>query len=200
MGIIDLEKHYVLENLRVRLKPLMLLDVHNLSDIATKEQGLWKYTLHDVSSKEKLLSYIEEAIVNRQKGISYAFSVIDKKLQKYAGCTRIYEIDTLNKTCSIGYTWYGKNFQGTGINKNCKYLLFEFAFEELLMERIQFRVDKENSRSINAIKSLGCQEEGILRSNLYKSNGERRDSMILSMLKSEWTMSAKTRLEEKLNS
>ncbi|WKK77059.2 GNAT family protein [Marivirga salinae] len=196
--MIDLEKHYVLENPRVRLKPLMLLDVHNLSDIVTKEQGLWKYTLHDVSSKENLLSYIEEAIVNRQKGIAYPFSVFDKKLQKYAGCTRIYEIDALHKTCSIGFTWYGKKFQGTGLNKNCKYLLFEFAFEELLMERIQFRVDKQNIRSINAIKSVGCQEEGILRSNLYKPNGERRDSMILSMLKSEWRMTAKTRLEEKL--
>src|SRR5690606_19266934 len=103
--------------------------------------------------------------------------------------TRIYEINSIHKTCSIGYTWYGKKFQGTGLNKNCKYLLFKFAFEELLMERIQFRADKNNIRSINAIKSLGCKEEGILRNNMYKPDGTRRDSIILSILKNEWLYS-----------
>ena len=66
------------------------------------------------------------------------------------------------------------------------------------MQRIQFRADAANQKSINAIKSLGCTEEGILRSNLLKSDGTRRDSIILSILRSDWENFAKENLKNKL--
>jgi RimJ/RimL family protein N-acetyltransferase len=196
--IMDLQKEYHLENSRVILKPLVIENVDNLANIAINEPELWKYTLNKLSSIEKLTTYITKAITDRERGISYTFSVFDKQTQTYAGCTRIYEINSIHKTCAIGYTWYGAKFQGTGLNKNCKYLLFEFTFEELLMERIQFRADKNNIRSINAIKSLGCKEEGVLRSNMYKPDGTRRDSMVLSILKNEWLNSEKRNLKDRL--
>ncbi len=177
----NLQKEYHLENSRVLLRPLLIEDAAHLATIALNEPDLWNYTLNKLTSEEKLNSYIKTAITERETEVSYPFSVFDKASKSYAGCTRIYDINTIHKTCAIGYTWYGKEFQGTGLNKNCKYVLFKFAFEELNMERIQFYADKNNVRSINAIKSLGCQEEGILRSNKYKPDGERRDSMVLSI-------------------
>lgn len=195
---IMLQKEYYLENSRVLLKPLSIEDVNHLVDIAINEPELWNYTLSRLNTKEKLTEYIAKAIADRENGISYAFSVYDKQSQAYAGCTRLYDINFIHKTCDIGFTWYGKDFQGTGLNKNCKYLLFEFTFEKLVMERIQFRADKDNIRSINAIKSLGCTEEGILRSNMYKPDGTRRDSMILSILKNEWNSYEKEKLRNKI--
>lgn len=50
----------------------------------------------------------------------------------------------------------------TGLNKNCKYLLLQYAFEELGMERVEFRADNNNSRSVAAMKSIGCTVEGVL--------------------------------------
>lgn len=79
-----------------------------------------------------------------------------------------------------------KEIQGTGLNKHCKLLLLEFAFEKLKMQRVEFRADNDNIRIINVMKSIGCQEEGVLRSNLPTSNGQRRDSIVLSILQSEW--------------
>ncbi|REH48901.1 RimJ/RimL family protein N-acetyltransferase [Tenacibaculum gallaicum] len=194
----NLQKDYYLENSRVLLKPLVIEDTNKLANIAINEPDLWNYTLNKPNSEKKLNTYITNVIADRKNGVSYAFSVYDKQKQAYAGCTRVYEINSIHKTCAIGYTWYSKNFQGTGLNKNCKYLLFKFAFEELLMERIQFRADKNNIRSINAIKSLGCKEEGGLRSNMYKPDGTRRNSMILSILKNEWLNSEKKKLKDKI--
>jgi RimJ/RimL family protein N-acetyltransferase len=94
----------------------------------------------------------------------------------------------------LGYTWYGSAFQGTGLNKHCKYLLLNFAFEKMHMERVEFRADNDNKRSIAAMKSIGCMEEGILRSNSIKQDGSRRDSIVLSILKVEWEKTVKERL------
>jgi RimJ/RimL family protein N-acetyltransferase len=60
-----------------------------------------------------------------------------------------------------------QKYQRTYVNKNCKYLLLEFAFEKLGMERVGFRANSLNKQSISAMKSIGCTEEGVLR-NFYR--------------------------------
>jgi len=102
------------------------------------------------------------------------------------------------QTIQLGYTWYGKQFQGTGLNKHCKFLLLQFAFEKMGMERVEFRADNNNKKSIAAMKSIGCQIEGVLRSHLPTLDGTRRDSIVLSILKDEWMNGGKTALKEKL--
>ncbi len=198
--IIDFTKDFVLETTRIRLIPIQREHLPFLLPVVLNEPELWKYTLDDLTSESKLKSYIEAAVQQRHNKQGYAFIVFDKETQEYVGSTRVYEIDLKNRNCAIGFTWYRRETQGTGINKHCKYLLFELAFELWQMERIQFRADKDNQRSINAIKSLGCQEEGILRSERYRPNGERRDSIILSLLKPEWHLFAKNQLQQKTTS
>lgn len=197
---IDFTKDFILETPRVRLIPIQKEHIVQLLPIALSEPELWKYTLDDLTSESKLKSYIEAALQQRHNEQGYTFIVFNKDTQEYVGSTRLYEIDLKNRNCAVGFTWYSRTAQGTGINKHCKYLLFELAFEGWHIERIQFRADRENQRSINAIKSLGCQEEGILRSERHKSNGERRDSIILSILKSEWLLFVKKRLQQKITS
>ena len=134
----------------------------------------------------------------RKKGSEYGFAVFDKLKNKFAGSTRFYNIDLDEKSLEIGYTWYGKEFQGTGLNKHCKYLLLEFAFEKIEIERVGFSADSDNSKSIAAMKSIGCTIEGTLRSTMFKKNGTRRNSTILSILKNEWTETVKQNLKNKL--
>jgi len=176
-----------------------MADFDNLVSFATNDSELWTHALIEASSPEKMKVYIEKAVEERQKKNSYAFIVFDKQKNKYVGSTRFYAIQIENSTLNIGYTWYGKEFQGTGINKNCKYLLLEFAFDVLKMERVEFRADYKNQRSVNAMKSIGCVVEGVLRNNLYKPNGERRDTIVLSMLKDEWNSMLKQKLKDLVN-
>lgn len=193
----DFEKDYILENSRVKLLPLQESHFDDLVYFSIHEPELWRYSLQQANNPENLKKYISKALEGRKNKNSYPFIVFDKKAQKFAGSTRFYDIQIQQASLQLGFTWYGKEFQGTGLNKNCKYLLLEFAFETLQMERIEFRADYENKRSIQAMKSIGCVEEGILRSHTYRPlGGGRRDSIVLSILKSEWESSVKNNLQK----
>jgi RimJ/RimL family protein N-acetyltransferase len=197
--MIDFNQEYVLENKMVRLSPLKESDLDNLIHFSISEPELWTYSLIQANTPERMKAYINKAIEARKNKNTYAFTVYDKRTNKYAGSTRFYDIKAKNSTLQLGFTWYGQDFQGTGINKNCKYLLLEFAFGILKMERVELRADNENQRSISAMKSIGCIVEGVLRSNTYKPNGGRRDSIVLSILKEEWDNTIKKKLKEYAN-
>ena len=199
MSDINTEHNYILENDVVKLTPVVAADHGNLLPFSLHEPELWKYSLFSAAGAEGLKRYIDNALANRLAGIEYPFTVFDKRTQSYAGSTRFYDIQAFNKTVQIGYTWYGKNFQGTGLNKNCKLLLLQFAFDELQMERVEFRADNRNIKSIAAMKSIGCVEEGILRSHAITPSGERRDSIVLSILKKEWEDGVKQKLIERIS-
>ena len=189
----------ILEDDLVLLRPIQESDVENLLEISINEPETWKYSLVGAEGKDNLINYIQLAIKEREKQKEFPFIVFDKKSQKYAGSTRFYDINLDFKTLQLGYTWYGSAFRGTGLNKHCKFLLLQFAFETLGMERVEFRADNNNERSIAAMKSIGCKVEGVLRSNMPTRNGNiRRDSIVLSVLKSEWFEEVKENLKRKL--
>lgn len=191
-------KDYILENDIVRLRPLTTEDFKNLSTFSIHEPDLWKYSLVQANGLENLKKYIALALQAREDKTSYPFIVFDKRTQKYAGSTRFYDYQEHHKTIQLGYTWYGAEFQGTGLNKNCKFLMLQFAFETLQLERVEFRADANNVRSIAAMKSIGCTVEGVLRKNCASHSG-RRDSIILSILQKEWFQTVKATLSEKIS-
>jgi len=197
-NFIDFTSDHILENEKVLLRPMRTSDFVNLIRFSIEQPSLWKYSLVDVVGAEKLQQYIQVAETGRTQQKEYPFIVFDKTKNEYAGSTRFYDIQPAYQTLQLGYTWYGEEFQGTGLNKNCKYLLLEFAFEKWQMERVEFRADNENQRSIAAMKSIGCTVEGVLRSHMPKNPAGRRDSIVLSILKSEWENGVKEMLRKKI--
>ena len=188
-----------LEDERVLLRPLEENDYENLLPFALNERGLWKYSLVRADGEDGLRNYLNIALNEKAAGREFPFIVFDKKQNAYAGSTRFYDINLPYKTIQLGYTWYGKKFQGTGLNKHCKFLLLQFAFEKLSLERFELRADARNERSIAAMKSIGCKVDGILRSNMPTAEGDlRRDSIVLSILKDEWFNGVKEKLAAKL--
>ncbi len=195
---LDKEADYVLEDERVLLRPLQETDIEFLLPYALNEPDTWFYSHKSAKGEEGMRNYIGTALANRVAGKEYAFIVFDKTTGKYAGSTRFYDIQTENDTLQLGYTWYGEQYRGTGLNKHCKFLLLQLAFETLGMLRVEFRADARNERSIAAMKSIGCTVEGILRSNMWLEDGGRRDSIVLSILKDEWENDVKENLKKRL--
>ena len=193
----DSTEEYVLEDERVLLRPLKEDDYENLLPFAMNEPNLWKYSLLTAASEDDLKSYLNIALESKATGKEYPFIVFDKLKNQYAGSTRFYDINLPFKTLQLGYTWYGKEFHGTGLNKHSKFLLLSFAFEKMGMERVEFRADNNNQRSIAAMKSIGCKVEGVLRNHMPTRDAEvRRDSIILSILKDEWFGAVKERIRQ----
>lgn len=186
--------HYILENETVLLRPLMKEDVQHLSVFSALEPELWHYSLQSAAGIGNLVQYVNVAIEGREAGHGYPFIIFCKKTQQYAGCTRFYEIDSVNAACHLGYTWIGKQFQGTGLNRSCKWLMLQFAFDQCRFHRVAFRADEKNVRSIRAMEAIGCVDEGLLREHMVLPDGSRRSSRLFSILRSDW----ENRIREKL--
>ncbi len=197
MKKLDFNTNYILENDVAQLRPLSESDLDILSKFSLEEPDLWTYSLLPANGLKNLKNYLDVAFKSKKEQKSYPFIVFDKRTNLYAGTTRFYDYQPTHNTVQLGYTWYGKDFQGTGLNKNCKYLMLTFAFETLGVERVEFRADNNNQRSIAAMKSIGCTVEGVLRSNCKAVDG-RRDSIILSILKDEWFDTVKENLLKKI--
>lgn len=198
MNTFNFETDYILEDERVLLRPLTESDAAHLTYFSLHEPELWKHSIQQADGLENLKKYIDTALLAKQNKTEYPFIIFDKQTQQYAGSTRYYDIQLFHRSLQLGYTWIGKKFQGTGLNKHCKFLLLQFAFEKANMERVEFRADNTNAKSIAAMKSIGCIEEGVLRHHLILPNGKRRDSIILSILKEEWQSHVKENLLNKM--
>ena len=194
----NFKEDYILENDVVRLQPLQVTDYEKLVEFSINEPNLWSFNANGPDNPENLKKYIDKALSQKNKQLEYPFVVFDKTKNKIAGSTRFYNINLDAKHLEIGFTWYGKEFQGTSLNKNCKFLLLEFAFEKMQLERVGFRANNLNIRSINAMKSIGCIQEGIMRNFSTDAKGERIDAIVLSIIKNEWFLTIKENLNNKL--
>jgi RimJ/RimL family protein N-acetyltransferase len=192
IDIFTLNPH--LENERVLLRPLEERDFDHLLPFSLQEPEIWNYGLVSAAGEENLRRYIATALENRAAGKEYPFIVYDKQAGAWAGSTRFYDIQPGWLTTQLGYTWYGKAYQRTGLNRHCKLLLLAFAFETWGLERVEFRADAKNEVSIAAMRAIGCVEEGILRNHMPTATGGRRDSIILSILRTEWFRTVKAAL------
>ncbi len=125
----NFKENYTLENDFVLLRPLQESDFENLKHFSINEPELWTYSLIQANSEENLKKYISIALIGRKVEKEYPFIVYDKINKEYAGNTRFYDMQLANSTLQLGYTWYGKKFQRTGLNRNYKFLLLDFALK-----------------------------------------------------------------------
>ncbi len=126
MAAFDFGTDYTLENEVVRLRPLVSSDHTRLLPFALNEPELWTYSMVSAAGRDGLENYLAYAISERKSCRQYPFVVFDKRVGRYAGCTRYYDIRLADQTLQLGYTWYGSQFQRTGLNRHCKYLRNEW--------------------------------------------------------------------------
>ncbi|WP_019946377.1 GNAT family N-acetyltransferase [Hymenobacter aerophilus] len=181
----DFSQNIILENERALLRPLTTADHEALLPVAA-DPALWAYTLTRADDTIGLAAYIAQALDGRERGLRYPFLIIDKQTGRPAGSTSFYNVHAEEGRISIGYTWLGTDFQRTGLNRACKYLLLRYAFEELGCERVELETDARNAKSREAMRRLGATEEGTLRSHRYTQGGIRRDTVIFSIIRADW--------------
>lgn len=186
MATFDYTPSWKLENERVLLRPLVLEDVQHLVPIAEKHPNLLQYSPSKIYPLPFLQDYVEKAIQARQALQRYPFIVFDKLKNQYVGSTSFGFINTYDSRIEIGWTWIEKACQGTGLNKNMKFLMLQHVFEVLDFKRVELRTDARNIQSQKAIEKIGGVKEGHFRSHTLMSDGFRRDSVFYGILKEDW--------------
>jgi RimJ/RimL family protein N-acetyltransferase len=180
-----------LEGDLVRLIPLKKEFRNELVKAATDGE-LWKLWYTSIPSEQTIDDYIDFAISETELDKALAFVVVDRKTNSLIGTTRFCNATPIHKRLEIGYTWYAKSHQKTGVNTECKYLLLTHAFENLQCIAVEFRTHWHNHASRDAIARLGAKQDGILRNHMIGSEGTLRDTVVFSIVREEWTVVKKS--------
>jgi N-acetyltransferase len=173
-----------LRGAHARLEPLSHDHYDGLLE-AVKDGELWKLWYTFVPTVENMRKEIDRRLGLQTAGSMLPFTVFDAD-GKIAGMTTYMNVDTPNRRVEIGSTWYAKRVQRTALNTQCKLLLLTHAFEKLDCIAVEFRTHSFNQQSRRGIERLGAKLDGILRSHQIAPNGTLRDTVVYSIIASEW--------------
>lgn len=182
----NFQNDLVFEDDRVKLSPLHWDHFAHLLPIILANPDIDKHSPAKFGNESDFTKYFEKALELKEKENRYPFTIFDKKANEYAGSTSYCNIVNDHQRLEIGWTWIGKRFRRTGLNRHCKFLLIQYAFEVLDFERVELKTDARNMLSRNAMEGIGCTYEGALRSHTPMWEGYRRDTAYYSILKEEW--------------
>lgn len=174
----------VLSGTHVSLEPLRSEHADGLRAVV-KDGRLWELVYTNVPRPEDMDAYIGKALEKQSAGEQQAFVVRDAA-GVIAGSTRFYELDPDTPRLQIGYTWYARRVQRTGLNTEAKLLLLAHAFETLGCASVGLETSSLNLASQAAIARLGAQREGVIRHHLRHRDGSLRDTINFSIIDAEW--------------
>jgi N-acetyltransferase len=153
---------------------------------AAADGELWRLWYTGVAAQERTGAYIATALDMRERLDAMPFVVRENGSGEIVGCTRYFNVDAANRRLEIGHTWYSKRAQRTAINTECKLLLLTHAFEKLRCIAVEFRTHWFNHASRAAIARLGAKQDGVLRNHQISPDGSYRDTVVFSIIESEW--------------
>ena len=175
----------VLEDALVRLEPLTVDHADDLG-AAVAVGELWRTWYTPIPSLDAMAAEIESRLSQQRGGSMAPWAVVDPRTGRAVGMTTYMNIDEPNLRLEIGSTWLGRDAQGTGINPAMKLLLLSRAFDDLACNAVEFRTHWHNRQSREAIERLGAKQDGVLRNHKVWSDGSLRDTVVFSIIASEW--------------
>ena len=173
----------VLENRFVRLEPMADSHKDALRNACNADQAIWKDLYPFSWANEHFEPTWTKLMGDVAKGETVAHAVV--AAGEIVGLTTYYAIDEANAVLEVGGTYYRPDARGGPVNPAAKLLMMANAFDSGA-RRVVYRVDVSNARSRAAVTKLGAKQEGVLRQDRVTWTGRIRDTVIFSILDSEW--------------
>lgn len=172
-----------IETSRLRLREFATDDLDALYGIVGDERITHWLSFDTRSEKETsdmLTGVLERARLDDR--VEYYLAVDAKDSGEMAGMVRL-EVTSPGKARLGGAV--ALKAQRRGFALEAARAILAFGFGELSLHRITAAIGPENVASLNAVEILGMQREGRLREHVF-TNGAWRDSILYSLLESEW--------------
>lgn len=186
----------------VRLEPLSLAVVDDLVTASSEDRSTYAFT-RVPNSRDEMVSYVEAAMAEQAEGRTAPFAIRWLHTDRVVGATRLMNLEywqgpmpwppgtrgvvgEVPSVADIGYTWLAASAQGTGVNRESKFLMLSLAFETWNVHRITLKADVRNHRSKAAIEALGAQLDGVRRAETRGADDTVRDTAYYSILGHEW--------------
>ncbi|HEX6889923.1 MAG TPA: GNAT family protein, partial [Chryseolinea sp.] len=162
------------------------------------DKRIWQYYVYDGTDRTRLRSVLKSAMDEMMNGTQLPFIIYHNVERKIIGSTRFMDIQASHRKVEIGSTWLHPDYWGTAVNLECKLLMLTYCFEKVDAVRVQFKTDENNVRSRKAIEKVGGKFEGVLRHDMLRDNGTKRNSAYYSIIDDEWS-ALKISLTDQLN-
>lgn len=183
----------VLDGEVVRLEPLARRHERGLFE-AGRDERIWRWMPfpagdgdHDQAVfEESFRVWFDEALARSEAGSEGAFATLDARTGEPIGSTRYLALRPEHGGVEIGWTWLSPSRWRSGANVEAKLLMLEHAFEHLGCMRVEFKTDRRNERSRNALAALPAKFEGVFRKHMLRPDGGVRDSAYYSVIDEEW--------------
>jgi N-acetyltransferase len=195
--MMDFRTPVTLEGRYIRLVPLTRDQIPALV-AAGRDPEIWQWLPYGYCGTEESMHHLVDLIARREAaGTDLAFTTVLRPADEPIGMTRYLNIERSDRNVEVGGTWTDPKFWRTPVNTESKLLMLGHAFDAEGCQRVQLKTDSRNLRSQRAIERLGAQKEGILRQHMIRADGTLRDSVVYSVLRSEWP-DVRKRLESAL--
>lgn len=185
------EWYILLADHKIELVPITTDHIQEMRSLSS-DSDIWTWYTASLIDPDDLAKWMTDRLEETRKGIKMAYAVRLKETGQIIGATSYGNIDWEEKGIEIGWTWLGKKYIGTGINKHMKFLMLQHAFETMGTERLELRTDEENVRSRRAMEKIGAKHDGTLRNHRSTQGGRRRNTVVYSIIRSEWPEVRKT--------
>ncbi|MFO0935250.1 MAG: GNAT family protein [Gemmataceae bacterium] len=186
----------VLTGKTVRLEPLAEHHREPLR-LAAQDERIWEFNI-TTALGPAFDPWFDMALAGQSAGTRIPFAVVRIADNSVIGSTSLLDPIVNHGRVDIGHTWYLPATWRTKVNPECKLLLMTYAFESMHMRRVGFTIDGINIRSQKAVEKFGAVREGVMRQHAVVYTGRIRDTVIYSVLQSEWT-SVQNRLQGRID-
>lgn len=189
--------HQLLKGRAVELHPLAAVHVDGLFAIGQHDAD-WQYMpIPAFQVLDDAQRWVDQALALQERAEHLVYVLVEPTSRQVMGSSRYLNIRERDSVLEIGYSWLGVDFQRSAVNTEAKYLLLHNAFAMMGARRVELKTDARNHRSQQAIARIGATKEGVLRKHMTVQGGFQRDSVMYSIIDSEWPQ-VRTVLEHKM--
>ncbi len=172
---------------KIVLEPLLESHRATLRDVGADDPDIWRYFPRNFNGEgADFDAWFDYTLLQSANGSHYPFAVRRLSDERIIGTTRFYDMSYDHRRLSIGSTWYTREARGTLVNAEVRLLTMSHAFERLQINRLEMITDVRNLASRAAMRILGMTQEGIMRKHMIYKDGRVRDSILFSLVLSEW--------------
>ena len=175
----------VLKGRGVRLRQLTQADAADLFDVFSDPRVMRYWSRDPFRDLGEARQLIEDIDAGWRGDTLYQWGIEPEGAGCIVGTTTLFQISTAHRRGEIGFA-LGSAWWGRGLAKAAVECLIDHAFDALDLGRLEADVDPRNTASLGLLERLGFRREGLLRER-YRVAGEAQDSVILGLLRAQWT-------------
>ncbi|NQD35921.1 GNAT family N-acetyltransferase [Permianibacter sp. IMCC34836] len=174
----------VLNTERLSLRPPRANDIDDLFALFSDPRITEVWSHEAWTERAQAESLLQNIVAKAQSGELFQWAITLAGVDRLIGTATLSAVDHRHRHCMIGYALMPSH-QGKGYAREAAGALIRHAFTGLQLHRIGADLEPDNAGSRKLLEAFGFQVEGRLR-DTYWLNGRWYDSLIMSLLESDW--------------